>query len=122
MAQLTAKGLTNMTDDTKDVLPRDEQPAGDPTDKSDFQSIKESQGGQLQELITYLAKAIVDNPDSVDVRELEGGHSTLIELRVKQSDVGMVIGKRGRTAVALRTILSAVAAKLRKKAVLEIIG
>ena len=76
---------------------------------------------QMKELIEYMAKALVDNPDAVEVREIEGEQSSVIELRVSREDLGKVIGKQGRTARAMRTILSAASTKLRKRAVLDII-
>jgi predicted RNA-binding protein YlqC (UPF0109 family) len=75
----------------------------------------------MRELVEYIAKALVDDPDSVKVNEVAGENVTVIELRVAQSDIGKVIGKQGRTARAIRTILNANATKLRKRAVLEII-
>jgi hypothetical protein len=75
----------------------------------------------MEELIQTIAKALVDNPDQVDVREVEGQATTVIELRVAQSDLGKVIGKRGRTAQAIRIILSAAGMKLGKRYVLEIL-
>jgi predicted RNA-binding protein YlqC (UPF0109 family) len=68
-----------------------------------------------------MAKALVDNPDQVNVQEIEGEQSSVIELRVAREDLGKVIGKQGRTARAMRTILSAASTKLRKRAVLDII-
>jgi len=76
---------------------------------------------QMKELIEYIAKALVDNPDLVEVREIEGEQSSVIELRVSRDDLGKVIGKQGRTARAMRTILSAASTKLKKRAVLDII-
>jgi hypothetical protein len=75
----------------------------------------------MRELVEYIAKALVDDVDSVRVNEVEGENVTVIELRVAQSDLGKVIGKQGRTARAMRTILNANATKLKKRAVLEII-
>ena len=75
----------------------------------------------LRELVEYLAKALVDEMGAVNVREVEGDRTTVIELRVAQSDLGKVIGKQGRTARAIRTILNAHATKMRKRAVLEIV-
>jgi len=75
----------------------------------------------MRELVEYIAKALVDESESVKVTELEGETITVSELRVAQSDLGKVIGKQGRTARALRTILNANATKMRKRAVLEII-
>ena len=76
---------------------------------------------QMKDLIEFMAKALVDNPDAVEVREIEGEQSSVIELRVSREDLGKVIGKQGRTARAMRTILSAASTKLRKRAVLDII-
>ena len=75
----------------------------------------------MKELITYIAKALVDKPEEVEVMEVEGEKTTVIELRVSQEDLGKVIGKQGRTARAMRTILNAAATKIRKRAVLEIL-
>lgn len=72
-------------------------------------------------LIETIAKALVDKPDQVEVSEVEGEQTTVIELRVAKEDLGKVIGKQGRTARALRTILSAASTKLRKRSVLEIL-
>ena len=77
--------------------------------------------GKLKELVEQMAKALVDNPDAVQVNEVEGEQTSVIELRVAKEDLGKVIGKQGRTARAMRTILSAASTKLRKRAVLEII-
>jgi predicted RNA-binding protein YlqC (UPF0109 family) len=75
----------------------------------------------LKELIELIAKALVDHPEQVEVSELEGEQTSVIELRVAKEDLGKVIGKQGRTARAMRTILSAASTKIRKRAVLEII-
>jgi len=75
----------------------------------------------LKELIEYIAQALVDNPEQVRASEIEGEQTSVIELRVAKEDLGKVIGKQGRTARAMRTILSAASTKLRKRAVLEII-
>ncbi|MGH7324897.1 MAG: KH domain-containing protein [Candidatus Rokuibacteriota bacterium] len=75
----------------------------------------------MRELVEHIAKALVDDPESVNVNEVEGENITMIELRVAQSDLGKVIGKQGRTARAIRTILNANTTKLRKRAALEII-
>jgi len=77
--------------------------------------------GKLKELVEQMAKALVDNPNAVQVNEIEGEQTSVIELRVAKEDLGKVIGKQGRTARAMRTILSAASTKLRKRAVLEII-
>ena len=75
----------------------------------------------MKDLITYLAKALVDNPDEVKVAEVEGNQTSVLELKVAKDDLGKVIGKKGRTARAMRTILSAASAKVKKRTVLEII-
>lgn len=76
---------------------------------------------ELQELISYVSKSLVDMPDSVVVNEIVGEQTTVIELKVDKTDLGKVIGKQGRTARALRTILNAASTKLKKRSVLEII-
>jgi hypothetical protein len=76
---------------------------------------------EMKELITYIAKALVDEPEAVEVSEVEGEQTSVIELKVAKADLGKVIGKQGRTARAMRTILSAASTKIRKRAVLEII-
>ena len=76
---------------------------------------------ELAELVTLVAKALVDDPDSVIVDEIQGASTTVIELRVAQQDLGKVIGKRGRNAQAMRTILSGASTKRGKRAVLEIL-
>ena len=75
----------------------------------------------MKELLELIAKALVDNPDEVKVSEVVGEQTTILELRVAQEDLGKVIGKQGRTARAIRTILSAAGMKLRKRFHLEII-
>ena len=75
----------------------------------------------MKELIEYIAQALVDNPDQVKVSEIEGEKTSVIELSVAKDDLGKVIGKQGRTARAMRTILSAASTKVKKRAVLEII-
>jgi len=75
----------------------------------------------MKELIKYIAQALVDVPDKVEVTEVLGEQTSVIELRVAKEDLGKVIGKQGRTAKAIRTILSAASAKLHKRSVLEII-
>lgn len=75
----------------------------------------------MKELIDEIAKALVDNPDSVEVSEVDGEQTTVIELKVAKNDIGKVIGKQGRTARAMRTILGAASTKLGKRTVLEII-
>ena len=75
----------------------------------------------MRELIEYIATSLVEHPDEVQVHEVEGERTTVIELKVAGDDLGKVIGKQGRTARAMRTLLSAAAAKLEKRAMLEII-
>jgi predicted RNA-binding protein YlqC (UPF0109 family) len=75
----------------------------------------------MKELIEYIARALVDNPDQVQVREVEGEKTTVFELRVGSGDLGKVIGKHGRTARSIRTLLNAAATKAGKRAVLEIL-
>lgn len=75
----------------------------------------------MKELIEYIAKALVDNPDAVSITEIEGNQTSVLELKVAKEDLGKVIGKQGRTARAMRTILSAASAKVKKRMVLEII-
>ena len=74
-----------------------------------------------KELVAYIAKALVDEPDKVEVNMIEGEKSTILELKVSPNDVGKVIGKHGRIAKAVRTILSAAATKTGKRVVLEIL-
>jgi hypothetical protein len=76
---------------------------------------------QLAELVEFIALALVDIPEDVEVTEIRGEQTSVLELRVAPEDVGKVIGKQGRTARAMRTLLSAVSMKLRRRAVLEII-
>lgn len=75
----------------------------------------------MKELVEMIAKALVDKSDQVEVTEVEGEQTTVIELKVAKDDLGKVIGKQGRTARAIRTILGAASTKIRKRSVLEII-
>jgi len=75
----------------------------------------------MKDLIKYIAQSLVDNPDDVVVTEVEGEKTSVIELKVAKEDLGKVIGKQGRTARAVRTILSAASAKVNKRSVLEIL-
>jgi predicted RNA-binding protein YlqC (UPF0109 family) len=75
----------------------------------------------MKELVTYIARSLVDKPEAVTVAEVEGNQTTVLELTVAKEDLGKVIGKQGRTAQAMRTILSAVSSKVKKRTVLEII-
>jgi predicted RNA-binding protein YlqC (UPF0109 family) len=76
---------------------------------------------EMKDLIAYIAKALVDKPEEVVVTEIVGEQTSVIELKVAKEDLGKVIGKQGRTARAMRTILSASSTKLKKRSVLEII-
>jgi uncharacterized protein len=75
----------------------------------------------MKDLIKYMAQALVDHPEQVEVSEVIGEQTSVMELRVAKEDLGKVIGKQGRTAKAMRTILSAASTKIRKRTVLEII-
>jgi len=75
----------------------------------------------MKTLVESMAKALVDKPEDVNVNEVEGERTTVYELRVSQNDLGKVIGKQGKTARAMRTILSAVGTKMGKRCVLEIL-
>ena len=76
---------------------------------------------RLNELVTFIAKSLVDNPDKVEVREVTGEQTAVLELKVAPEDLGKIIGKQGKTAKAIRTILGAAAAKMKRRAVLEIL-
>jgi predicted RNA-binding protein YlqC (UPF0109 family) len=75
----------------------------------------------MKNLINTIAQVLVDHPEKVSVTEVEGSQTSVLELRVAKEDLGKVIGKQGRTARAMRTILSAASAKIKKRTVLEII-
>lgn len=75
----------------------------------------------MRDLIENIARALVDNPDDVEVNEVKGDQTAVIELKVAKEDLGKVIGKKGRTAHAMRVILSAASTKIRKLTVLQII-
>jgi len=74
-----------------------------------------------KELVNYIARSLVDEPDEVEVNMIEGEKSTILELKVSPADIGKVIGKHGRIAKAIRTVLSAAATKTGKRVVLEIL-
>ena len=76
----------------------------------------------LKQLIEFMARALVDSPDDVEVNEVVGEQTTVVELKVAKDDLGKVIGKQGRTARSMRTILNAASTKLKKRSVLEIVG
>ncbi len=75
----------------------------------------------MKDLVAYLAKALVDKPEEVVVTEIQGEQSSVIELKVAKEDFGKVIGKQGRTARAIRTILGAASSKMKKRCILEIL-
>jgi hypothetical protein len=75
----------------------------------------------MKDLITEIVKALVDHPEEVSVSEVEGSHTTVLEVRVAKTDMGKVIGKQGRTAQAIRSIMSAAAGKARQRYILEIL-
>jgi predicted RNA-binding protein YlqC (UPF0109 family) len=78
-------------------------------------------GGSMKDLVEAIAKALVDNPDQVQVRSVEGEQVTVLELRVHPTDLGKVIGRQGRTAKSIRTILGAAGMKMKKRLTLEIL-
>lgn len=75
----------------------------------------------MKELVQYLAKALVNNPDAVEVKETEGENALVLEVRVAKEDLGRIIGKQGRTAKSIRTLLNAAASRTNRKVVLEIV-
>ncbi len=75
----------------------------------------------MKDLIKYIAQSLVDNPEQVKVEEVEGRQTCVLELKVAKEDMGKVIGKKGRTAQAMRDILSAASGKLKRRTVLEIL-
>jgi len=75
----------------------------------------------MKELVQFLARQLVNNPDAVEVKEVHGDTASVLELRVAKEDLGRVIGKQGRTVNSIRTILKAVASRTNRKVILEII-
>lgn len=75
----------------------------------------------MKELVQYLARQLVNNPDAVEVTETQGETASVVELKVAKEDLGRIIGKQGRTAKSLRTILNAAASRTNRKVVLEIV-
>ncbi len=75
----------------------------------------------MKDLVKYIAQALVDHPEQVEVSEVAGEQTSVLELKVAKDDLGKVIGKQGRTARAIRTILSAASAKIKKRSVMEIL-
>ncbi len=85
-----------------------------------MQTLQTETTGSVKDLVTVIAQRLVDKPDSVSVGEISSGQTTVLELRVAKTDVGKVIGRQGRTAHALRTIINAASARDKRRAVLEI--
>ncbi len=75
----------------------------------------------MKDLIKYIAQALVDHPEAVEVSEVEGKQTSVIELKVAKDDMGKIIGKQGQNVRAIRTILGAASAKIKKRSVLELI-
>ena len=75
----------------------------------------------MKDLVMFLAKQLVNHPDAVEVKETQGDTASVLELKVAREDIGRVIGKQGRTAKSIRTILNAVASRTNRKVILEII-
>jgi uncharacterized protein len=75
----------------------------------------------MKELVLYLARALVNHPEEVEVKEIQGETAAILELRVHKDDLGRIIGKQGRTAKSIRTLLNAVASRTNRKIVLEIV-
>jgi len=76
---------------------------------------------EMKDLIKYIAKSLVDQPDLVKVTEVRGETTSVIELSVVKEDIGKIIGKQGKTATAIRTIMNATSQKMKRRSVLEII-
>ena len=93
---------------------------GDQSPQSSM-SVDGSKPPPLRELVLFLARSLVEHPDQVSVEEIEEPDALVFELKVAESDLGRVIGRQGRTAKALRTVLSAASAKMRRRAILEIL-
>lgn len=75
----------------------------------------------MKELVLYLAKSLVNNPDAVEVKETEGETASVLELKVAKEDLGRIIGRQGRTAKSIRTILNAAASRTNRRIILEIV-
>ncbi len=75
----------------------------------------------MKDLVGYIVAALVDNPEQVVIEEVVGNQTSVLELKVAKEDLGKIIGKKGRTAQAIRTILNASSAKIKKRAILEIV-
>jgi len=75
----------------------------------------------MKELIKRIVQAMVDDPEQIEISEIEGNRVSVLELKVAKADIGKIIGKQGRNALAIRTILNAASGKLRKRVMLEIL-
>lgn len=75
----------------------------------------------MKELVRYLAKSLVSNPDAVEIKEIDNDGGSVIELKVAKEDLGRIIGKQGRTAKSIRTLLNAAASRDNRRVVLEIV-
>ncbi len=75
----------------------------------------------MKDLTKHIVQALVDHPEQVVISEVAGKHSTILEIKVAKEDIGKIIGKQGRTAQAIRTILNAASAKAKKRTIMEII-
>lgn len=83
--------------------------------------MEQQREGSMQDMVKYIAQALADEPDNVNVEEIQGSHSTIVELKVSEKDRGKIIGRQGRTADAMRTLLKAAGRKIGKTYILEII-
>lgn len=106
-------------DDDEDDLDDDEDELDDDADSVDRG--RDDDADRMKELVEFIAVKLVDLPDEVEIRDFEGERTTVLELRVHPEDLGKVIGRQGRTAQALRTLLSIAATRSQKKVVLEIL-
>ena len=107
-------------DDDEDDLEDDEDELDDDADSSD-RGRDDDAADRMKGLVEFIAVKLVDLPDEVEIRDFEGERTTVLELRVHPEDLGKVIGRQGRTAQALRTLLSIAATRSQKKVVLEIL-
>ena len=83
--------------------------------------MEQQREGSMKEMVKYIAQALADEPNDVHVEEIQGSHSTIVELKVSERDRGKIIGRQGRTADAMRTLLKAAGRKIGKTYILEII-
>jgi predicted RNA-binding protein YlqC (UPF0109 family) len=84
-------------------------------------SVEQQHEGSMKEMVKYIAESLADEPDQVHVEEIQGSHSTIVELKVSEQDRGKIIGRQGRTADAMRTLLKAAGRKIGKTYILEIV-